>query len=178
MTNGASDNGTPSRKSFRSGKPKALGVAVERVTKPLFGKRGLADGAVIRHWPAIVGPEFARFTAPEKLVFPNRERAGGTLHLRVASGSAATLIQHQEPAIVERINGFFGYRAVARLALRQGPLPTESPPCPPNATRPCRKTRSRPCRPASRISRTTELRAALQSLGRLVKVRSRDSSKS
>lgn len=177
MTNGASDNGSPPKRPFRSGMPKALGVAVERVTKPLFGKRGLADGAVIRHWPAIVGPEFARFTAPEKLVFPNRERAGGTLHLRVASGSAATLIQHQEPAIVERINGFFGYRAVARLALRQGPLPTEPP-------RPVERDPTLPEDEEQALSASLstiedeELRAALQSLGRLVKVRSRDDPKS
>jgi hypothetical protein len=40
----------------------------------------------------------------------------------VASGWALQL-QHLEPLVLERINGFFGYRAVARLVLQQGPLP-------------------------------------------------------
>lgn len=158
-------------KSRRSGKPKALGTAVERVTKPLFGKRGLADGAIVRHWSAIVGPEFARFTAPEKLVFSGRERAAGTLHLRVASGSAATLLQHQEPVIVERINGYFGYRAVARLALKQGPLPTADPaPVNRDPTLPAAEERALAASLAD--VEDDELRAALQSLGRLVRVRS------
>jgi hypothetical protein len=42
------------------------------------------------------------------------------LRLRVASGLGPE-IQHRTPQILERINGFFGYRAVARLALVQGP---------------------------------------------------------
>jgi hypothetical protein len=31
-------------------------------------------------------------------------------------------VQHQANVICERVNGFFGWRAVARLALRQAPL--------------------------------------------------------
>jgi hypothetical protein len=45
---------------------------------------------------------------------PSREREEVTRHL--------------EPIIIERINGFFGYRAVARLAIRQGPLPQRPTP--------------------------------------------------
>lgn len=176
MSSDASNKGPAPKRRYRSGKPKALGVAVEQVTKPLFGKRGLADGAVVRHWPAIVGPEFARYTAPEKLVFATGERAAGTLHLRVASGSAATLIQHQEPAILERINGYFGYRAVARLALKQGPLP--APPAAPvdrDPTLP--EDEERELSDSLSAIEDEELRTALQSLGRLVKVRSRGNPK-
>src|SRR3546814_3159567 len=35
-----------------------------------------------------------------------------------------TLFRSLEPLVLERINSFFGYRAVARLVLQQGPLPT------------------------------------------------------
>jgi hypothetical protein len=106
----------------RAGRPRALATAVESVTKPIFGKRGLADGSIVRHWEAIIGPAFAVFTAPEKLVFPTGARHGGTLYLRVASGGIATQLQHLEPLIVERVNGYFGYGAVARLHLKQGPV--------------------------------------------------------
>ena len=50
----------------------------------------------------------------------SRERRDGTLHIRVAPGLGLE-VQHREPVLVERINAFFGYRAVARLALKQGP---------------------------------------------------------
>ncbi len=45
--------------------------------------------------------------------------------LRV-EGPAAIEIQHQANIICERVNGFFGWRAVARLAFRQAPLRRET----------------------------------------------------
>ncbi|MBL6946346.1 MAG: DUF721 domain-containing protein [Rhodospirillales bacterium] len=176
MTKDATKTPTRTRFRRRTGAPRALGVAVEKVTKPLFGKRGLADGAIVRNWPAIVGADFAKVTAPEKLSFPTGERAGGTLHLRVASGAVATQIQHAEPVILERINGYFGYRAVARLRMMQAPVaarkefelstPKEIDPQDDKAI-------------AEILSgiEDEELREALQSLGRSVKTRSQDSSK-
>ncbi|MGA8358985.1 MAG: DciA family protein, partial [Xanthobacteraceae bacterium] len=49
------------------------------------------------------------------------EREPGTLVLRV-EGPAAIEIQHLGDVICERVNRFLGWRAVARLALRQAPL--------------------------------------------------------
>ena len=43
----------------------------------------------------------------------------GTLHL-VVRAAHAPLIQHVVPEIIERVNRFFGYRAVAQVRLRQG----------------------------------------------------------
>ena len=107
----------------RSGVPRALAATVDRITKPLFGRRGFAEGAVIGGWPSVVGTELAEHTSPERIVFGPGARREGTLHIRVDGGGRAIEIQHLEPQIVERINGFFGYRAVARLKLIQGPLP-------------------------------------------------------
>jgi hypothetical protein len=44
-----------------------------------------------------------------------------TLVLRV-EGPAALEIQHTSDVILERVNRFFGWSAVGRLALRQAPL--------------------------------------------------------
>ena len=35
----------------------------------------------------------------------------------------ATELLHLEPLLIERINGYFGFKAVARLKITQGPLP-------------------------------------------------------
>jgi hypothetical protein len=107
----------------RSGVPRALATTVDRITKPLFGRRGFAEGAVIGDWPSVVGTVLAQHTSPERIVFERGARREGILHLRVDGGGHATEIQHFEPQIVERINSYFGYRAVARLKLIQGPLP-------------------------------------------------------
>ena len=47
------------------------------------------------------------------------KKAEGTLQLTVMSGYAP-MIQHVLPDIIERVNRFFGYAAVARIAMRQG----------------------------------------------------------
>jgi hypothetical protein len=47
----------------------------------------------------------------------------------------APLIQHVIPEIIERVNRFFGYKAVARVKLRQGavqPPPAQARPAPPS----------------------------------------------
>ena len=57
-----------------------------------------------------------------------------TLVLRV-EGPAAIEIQHQSNIILERINRYFGWQAVGRLALRQAPLKRRAKTPPPRADR-------------------------------------------
>jgi|HubBroStandDraft_1064217.scaffolds.fasta_scaffold00397_14 hypothetical protein len=145
---------------------KTLGSAVAKIAAPVLGRRGFGEARVILEWPAVVGQDLARDSLPVKLSFTGGERQGGTLHLRVAAG-AALEIQHLEPVIIERINGFFGYRAVARLALRQGPVPRRGPnrPPPPRAL-----TRPETAALAAQLESVKDpgLRAALERLGRAV----------
>jgi hypothetical protein len=98
-----------------------LGALVRRGIGPSFRRRGFAHAEIVTRWPAIVGAGLARHVFPERLIAP-RGAAGGTLRVRV-EGGFATELQHLETEVVERINTYFGYRAVARLAMVQGPLP-------------------------------------------------------
>jgi hypothetical protein len=149
---------TPERKAsgFRR-----IDRALAKITKPLFHARGFALADLLAHWPAIVGPELADSTCPEKL------GANGQLRVRVA-GPAATEIQHLEPQILERIAVYFGYRAVRRLMLLQGPLPPMRRGDP--APRPTRAAEARPCEGLERIA-SSELRSALERLGSAVRAR-------
>ena len=102
-----------------------LGIAAltERVARPVLGKRGFSAGQVIGRWTEIVGAELAASTSPERVQFHRGARANGTLHLRVASGAAAALVQPQVPLIIERVNGFLGPNAISDIKVTQGPLP-------------------------------------------------------
>ena len=112
----------PSEKR-RSGGPKALAVSLSDVTRKALRHRSLAERGLIVDWTSIVGAETAALCHPVKLSFTRRDRRmDGLLALRVRPGQA-TRLQHMEPLLLERINGYFGYRAVARLRLQQGPLP-------------------------------------------------------
>ncbi len=58
------------------------------------------------------------------------KRQDGVLTLTV-DGAHAPMMQHVAPTIIERVNRFFGYSAVARLTIRQGqhtPPPVRTPP--------------------------------------------------
>ena len=107
----------------RTRAPRPIARTVERLTKGMLGRHGFAHGAIVTKWPDIVGPDMARHTQPEKIVFSRDGVSGGTVHLRCDSGALATELQHLEPQILERINTFFGYKAVVRIKLIQGPLP-------------------------------------------------------
>jgi hypothetical protein len=103
--------------------PRAIAETVVRLTRRSLGKRGFSDAALIAEWPLVVGAGLGGTTLPVRIVFPRGERSGGVLHLRTSSGAMATQLQHLAPLVLQRINGYFGYAAVARLAISQGPLP-------------------------------------------------------
>ena len=107
----------------RSGKQGlfAVGASLPKIAGPALRKRGFVQAKLITEWPAIVGDMLAQETVPQKLIFERGNRGDGILYLRVNSGFAIEL-QHIAPQLIERINGFFGYRAVANLRLQQGPV--------------------------------------------------------
>ena len=109
----------------RARKVQLLSRMVESIIKPVFGKRGFSNAAIINNWAEIVGPELAKFTAPEKLTFSKDGTSGGVLYLKTITGGMATEIQHLEPIIIERINRYFGYKAIIGLRLSQGPIPQD-----------------------------------------------------
>jgi hypothetical protein len=99
-----------------------LGATVPKLTDKALRKRGFVESAIVRRWPSIVGEEIAGWCAPDRVAFPRDRRAGATLHV-VVPGARALELQHLEPVLLERINTVFGYDAVTRVAIRQGPLP-------------------------------------------------------
>ena len=66
-----------------------------------------------------VAERYAKVSSPESVRFPAGKKFGGTLNI-VVQGAHAPLMQHLAPVIVERVNRFFGYSAVAKLSFRQG----------------------------------------------------------
>jgi hypothetical protein len=84
-----------------------------------FRKFGFVQSSIVSRWKEIVGPRYAAVSSPESIRFPPGRKSGGTLTL-VVEGAHAPMMQHVAPAIAERVNMFFGYPAVDRIAFRQG----------------------------------------------------------
>jgi hypothetical protein len=135
----------PEKKRRRAyGGPLAVGSYVPGIARRVFEARGFPSAGLLADWPEIIGHDFAAITVPERLVWPRRaefqekdagksktlypqRRSGATLVLRV-EGPRALEVQHAAPQLLERINVFFGYRAVSDLRLVQGPVRRETQP--------------------------------------------------
>ena len=100
--------------------PRRLGPLITRIARRSAGRRGLPTAEILTNWRSIVGAELAPLTVPEQVTFPRGAGDGGTLKLRVAAGFGPIVAQ-QEPRIIARLNTFFGYGAISRLRLVQGP---------------------------------------------------------
>jgi hypothetical protein len=148
---------------------KPLSVLLSEVFTDAYAKQGFAARELVTRWAEIIGPDLSIHCEPLKMQWPRPVEGQAvepaTLVLRV-EGPMALEIQHASDVILERVNRFFGWSAVGRLALRQGPL--------------SRRPRPRPS-PApdagevEQIAKTLssveddELRAALARLGAAIK---------
>ena len=118
---------------------KPLSVLLSDVFTDAYAKQGFAARELVTRWAEIAGPEIAAHCEPLKMQWPRpvegQPQEPATLVLRV-EGPMALEILHSSDVILQRVNRFFGWSAVGRLALRQAPLARRSPrkrPAPPDA---------------------------------------------
>jgi hypothetical protein len=104
---------------------KPLSVLLSDVFSDAYARQGFAARELVTRWAEIAGPEISAHSEPLKIQWPRpvegQPQEPATLVLRV-DGPMALEIQHASDVILERVNRFFGWSAVGRLALRQGPL--------------------------------------------------------
>ncbi len=109
---------------------RAVGAQVPKLTRKAFEKFGFHTAEILTDWTRIAGSDVAQWTAPERIRWPRvnaeadgggQSRPGGTLTLRVEPARALD-IEYRAAEIIDRINRYFGYRAVATLKLIQAPL--------------------------------------------------------
>lgn len=113
---------------------RAIGDLMPEIGRTAFRRFGFVQSSVVTRWPEIVGATHARVCSPEAIRFPPGEKSDGILQLVVVPAHAP-LISQVIPEIIERVNRFFGYKAVARVKLRhgavtpaQGDKPAKAPP--------------------------------------------------
>jgi hypothetical protein len=147
--------------------PRQLSHTVEQIAKQSLGKDWGLYAALLDHWQEIVGADYARVTTPVKIAFPHQpneaRRRNGTLTVRLPKGLAMEFTYKTEQ-IRQRINGYFGYDAIGKIAF--DPVFGVAP-----------KSKARPVADPEAISEienkvksieNNELRNALQSFGESV----------
>jgi hypothetical protein len=103
-----------------------LGKHFKNLASTAMQKHGFRQGDLLSHWSAIAGDMLAEITAPDRIKWPRNgplefgetSSRGATLVLRCNPGRALD-VQYQIPQIIERVNQFFGYRAITSIKLIQ-----------------------------------------------------------
>ncbi|MEA3041776.1 MAG: hypothetical protein QOC65_1265 [Sphingomonadales bacterium] len=103
----------------RANRARAVSDLVPDIGRAAFRRFGFVQSSIVSRWREIVGERYAAVSAPESIRFPPGRRSTGVLTL-VVEGAHAPMMQHVAPTIIERVNRFFGYAAVDRIAFRQG----------------------------------------------------------
>jgi hypothetical protein len=103
----------------RGGEARSVSDLMPEIGRAAFRRFGFVQSSIVSRWDEIVGPRYARVSTPESIRFPAGKKADGTLEL-IVEGAHAPMMQHVVPEIIDRVNRFFGYSAVARVKMRQG----------------------------------------------------------
>jgi hypothetical protein len=143
------------------------------ITKAAFARYGFAAADAVANWEAIVGEDLAAVSAPERIRWPRgsgetAQKQGGTLIIRAAPGRALEL-QYEASRIIARINGYFGYGAIAAVKVVQAatlPITPAKPPVLPEKP---------VCEQELGEMEASPLKDALERLGRAVAASARSS---
>jgi hypothetical protein len=147
----------------RANRARAVSDLVPEVGRAAFRRFGFVQSSIVSRWREIVGERYAAVSSPESIRFPVGRKSSGILTL-VVEGAHAPMMQHVAPVIVERVNRFFGYPAVERVAFKQGAVQAakaKARPAPPSL-RPIPSDMGDSVREVA----DPELRAVLESLAR------------
>ena len=149
--------------------PRPLSELLSATLSDALKTQGFASSEILARWADIVGTEIAAHSEPMKINWPrpmgDEPPDPATLVLRV-EGPAALEIQHLSAVILERVNRFFGWQAIGRIALRQAPLRRREPtkaPSPPDPAIAARIAEGMP------EIKDEDLRQALARLGAAIK---------
>jgi hypothetical protein len=148
---------------------KPLSLLLGDVFSEAYAKQGFAARELVTRWAEIAGADVAAHSQPLKMQWPRpvegQPQEPATLVLKV-EGPMALEIQHKSDLILERVNRFFGWSAVGRLALRQAPLSRRDRPKPPAPPDPEAVAK---IADGLRAVEDDQLRAALARLGAAIK---------
>ena len=118
-------NNVPKRKFI----PQAIGDTLKKINRKFSSKFGKIEFIIHKQWPQIVGSYFSEYSEPKNISrLPDYENEiGETIyknHLNVSVAPAAAVeFQHFKDTVIEKINSYFGYKAIIDLRIQQNYIP-------------------------------------------------------
>ncbi len=113
------DSSTEGKPVGRSGRGfRRVSASAREPLRLAAGRYGFAAADLLSRWPEAAGEAFAGLCRPVRVTYGRSRGLGATL-LVEARGAHAPEIEMQAPVLLERINAFYGYRAISRLKVTQ-----------------------------------------------------------
>ena len=94
-------------RSFKNSLPKNV--------KKILNKKGFVYSEILNKWNYLVGSEISKVSFP-KTFKPSGKNAPGTLIINVQRGNEVN-VEFSKNIIIEKINGFFGYKILNNVRL-------------------------------------------------------------
>jgi len=124
---------------------KAVGKHFAKVAEKAYARHGAVWAGLLADWPGIVGAPLCDICVLEKISWlrhsanhkddeaplSKHQKLGGTLVIKVAYGHSLE-VQHTIPLIIDRINAYYGYAAIAQIKIIQGKIEKAKTPPKPN----------------------------------------------
>ncbi len=135
----------PDTRRMKGSFARAAGSFVPKLTSKVFEKYGFHSAEIMTDWARIAGTDVAQWSEPERIRWPRAQTAapeseanrqkGAILVLRVEPARALE-IEYKSGEIIDRINRYFGYRAIDTLKMLQAPLTRPAAPPEPASVAP------------------------------------------
>ena len=111
--------------------PQAIGEAVKKVNRNFSSRFNRLEFIIQSKWSEIAGTYFYKYSEPRNITkLPDYENEIGEMiyknYLNVSVAPAAALeFQHFKDKIIEKINSYFGYKAILDLRIQQNYIPKD-----------------------------------------------------
>ena len=110
----------------RKNKAIKISESISEISQKTISKFGKIEFTLHTKWDEMVGDHFVKFTEPNKINFiknqkyENDDSYEGILTVNIIGGAALDF-QHFSDKIIEKINSFFGYKAITKIKLNHVP---------------------------------------------------------
>ena len=152
-------NRTPKRHGINR-----ISAMTKTLLKPMIDRYGMVYVNILLDWPSIVGERYAELTCVQQLKFPSDKKTDGVLSIRCVS-AAIPILQASSPQIIERLNQYFGYRAIVQIRFQAGLVLKKAPPKKTIADKPLSTEANEKINTIINDVTNDDLRLALQRLG-------------
>lgn len=106
----------PPRRASTKGFTRTSNLLTSRI-REASEHRGFAQSRLLTQWAETVGADIAAIARPVEISY-GRGGMGATLVL-LTTGANAPMLEMQKEKLREKVNGIYGYRAIARIRITQ-----------------------------------------------------------